>query len=55
MKTTQIKGGVTIPQGTMVQPDVWSLHYNPEHWGPTDPKKFDPERWVVIPQQLVHF
>lgn len=43
MKTTQVQG-ITIPQGTMVQPDVWSMHYDPDYWGPEDPKKFNPER-----------
>ena len=46
MNTTTVNG-ITIPQGTTVQPDVWSLHYNSEHWGPTDPQQFDPDRLVV--------
>lgn len=43
MNTTTVKG-YTVPQGTMVQPDIWSLHYDPAHWGPNDPQQFDPER-----------
>lgn len=48
MNTTTVNG-ITIPQGTTVQPDVWSLHYDPEHWGPTDPQMFDPDRYVYHP------
>ena len=43
MNSTTVKG-YHIPQGTTVQPDIWSLHYDPAHWGPTDPHLFDPER-----------
>jgi len=42
MKSTTVRG-YEIPEGVTVQPDVYSLHYNPEFWG-EDPTKFDPER-----------
>jgi len=43
MNTTEVSG-YTIPQGTTVQPDIWSLHYSAEHWGPEDPQQFHPDR-----------
>ncbi|KAF6023071.1 TBXAS1 [Bugula neritina] len=45
MNTTEVSG-YTIPQGTTVQPDIWSLHYSAEHWGPEDPQQFHPDRFL---------
>jgi hypothetical protein len=28
----------------VVQANVWSIHYDPDIWGPTDPHVFEPER-----------
>lgn len=36
--------GLLIPKGVSVQADVWTIHYDPELWGPTDPYTFDPTR-----------
>lgn len=52
MNTTEVKG-ITIPQGTTVQPDVWSLHYDPEYWG-ADPQQFDPDRLVSTSSKLAY-
>ncbi|CAF1113754.1 unnamed protein product [Didymodactylos carnosus] len=36
--------GYKIPKGSVIQPDVYSIHYDPDLWGPVDPEKFHPER-----------
>src|SRR5689334_6762297 len=33
--------------GSVIQPDIFSIHYNPELWGPEDPNIFIPERHAV--------
>ncbi len=33
--------------GSVVQPDVFSIHYNSDLWGPEDPNLFIPERHAV--------
>ncbi|UJR21070.1 hypothetical protein I4U23_024170 [Adineta vaga] len=38
--------GHTIEKGSVIQPDVFSIHYNPDLWGPEDPTIFYPERHV---------
>ena len=35
--------GRRIPPGTTVAADVWSVHYDPDVWGP-DVEEFRPER-----------
>ena len=40
-------GGIHIPAGVTVQADVWSIHNNPDTWGPTHPSVFEPERYVI--------
>ena len=30
--------------GTIIQVDVYSVHYDPDLWGPLDPYEFHPER-----------
>ena len=37
--------GIPVPKDVPVQVDVWSVHYDPEIWGPVDPYKFHPERF----------
>lgn len=34
-------------EGDVIQPDVLSVHYDPELWGPEDPKLFYPERHEI--------
>lgn len=33
--------------GSIIQPDVFSIHYSVDLWGPEDPKIFYPERHTV--------
>ncbi len=33
--------------GSVIQPDVFSIHYNSDLWGPEDPNLFIPERHAV--------
>ena len=35
----------TIPAGTRIAIDMYSLHFDPELWGPVDPHTFYPERF----------
>ena len=35
----------TIPAGTRVAADMYSLHFDPDLWGPVDPHMFYPERF----------
>ncbi|CAF0825035.1 unnamed protein product [Adineta ricciae] len=42
--TTTTVCGHTIEKGSIIQPDVFTIHYNPELWGPEDPNIFYPER-----------
>ena len=39
--------GQQIDRGAVIQPDVFSLHYSEELWGPEDPHVFSPERHSV--------
>ena len=32
---------------SIIQPDILTIHYNPDLWGPEDPKLFVPERHAV--------
>lgn len=34
-----------IPKGTRITVDMYNLHFNPDLWGPEDPKRFYPERF----------
>jgi len=38
---------VFLSSGTIIQPDVFSIHYDPNLWGPEDPNLFIPERHEV--------
>lgn len=31
-------------EGSVIQPDILSIHYNSDLWGPDDPNQFVPER-----------
>lgn len=42
METAKL-GDLTIEKGTLVQADVFSVHYDPEIWG-DDAENFVPER-----------
>ncbi|CAF5065517.1 unnamed protein product, partial [Rotaria sp. Silwood1] len=33
-----------ISQGDIIQPDIYSIHYSSELWGPYDPHEFYPDR-----------
>ncbi|KAK2147643.1 hypothetical protein LSH36_543g01024, partial [Paralvinella palmiformis] len=37
-------GGIHIPKDICIQPDVWSVHYDPDIWG-DNPEQFNPERF----------
>ncbi|CAF3917122.1 unnamed protein product [Rotaria sordida] len=39
--------GHKIEKGSIIQPDVFSIHYNPDLWGPEDPNLFIPERHEI--------
>ena len=41
-----VVGELTIKEGTVVQANVVDLHMDPDIWGPSDPKCFDPDRSV---------
>uniref|UniRef100_A0A8R1HXS9 Cytochrome P450 n=1 Tax=Caenorhabditis japonica TaxID=281687 RepID=A0A8R1HXS9_CAEJA len=43
LRSTTVNG-VKIEEGTHVQLDTWSLHYDPKIWG-DDVEEFKPERW----------
>jgi len=45
--TTTNVCGHTIEKGCVIQPDVLSVHYNADLWGPVDPNVFYPERHAV--------
>ena len=37
---------VFIFEGSVIQPDILSIHYNCDLWGPEDPNEFIPERHI---------
>lgn len=43
----QIKEYGSIPAGTLVIADMYSLHFDADLWGPVDPQKFHPERFAT--------
>ncbi|CAF0791603.1 unnamed protein product [Rotaria sordida] len=45
--TTTTVCGHIIEKGSVIQPDVFTIHYNPDLWGPEDPNIFYPERHTV--------
>lgn len=44
--TTNIRG-LEIEKGCVIQPDIYSIHYNVDLWGPEDPNVFCPERHEI--------
>ncbi len=42
-----IKDIGTIPAGTCIAVDMYSLHFDPDLWGPVDPHEFYPERFAT--------
>ncbi|ELT88169.1 hypothetical protein CAPTEDRAFT_144600 [Capitella teleta] len=44
MQSSTIQG-IEIPAGVNIQVDMTSVHHDAETWGPTDPLKFEPERF----------
>jgi cytochrome P450 len=36
--------GIDIPVGTIIAPDVYSLNFDPKHWGRVHPNEFYPLR-----------
>ncbi|KAI9008847.1 cytochrome P450 [Phycomyces nitens] len=38
-----VVAGVFIPKGTLIAPDIYDLHHNPDTW--EDPETFNPERF----------
>ncbi len=42
-----IKNIGKIPVGTRVAVDMYSLHFDPDLWGPVDPHQFYPERFTT--------
>ena len=47
VRSTEGKLLVISRSGCVIQPDVLSIHYNADLWGPTDPHVFYPERHAV--------
>ncbi|CAF0932919.1 unnamed protein product [Didymodactylos carnosus] len=39
--------GIKVTEGAVVQPDLYTIHYDPELWGPEDPNIFYPERHLT--------
>jgi cytochrome P450 len=48
--------GVTVPKSVeLVQMDMWSIHRNEHFWGPVDPNKFYPDRFLAETTQQKAF
>ncbi|CAF0862115.1 unnamed protein product [Rotaria sordida] len=45
--TTTTVCGHIIEKGCIIQPDIFSIHYNSDLWGPEDPNLFLPERHQI--------
>ncbi|CAF3822196.1 unnamed protein product [Rotaria sordida] len=45
--TTTTVCSYVIEKGSVIQPDMLSLHYDPNLWGPDDPNLFIPERHLT--------
>ena len=40
--------GIEIPEGLCIQLDAYSVHRDPELWGPIDPESFYPDRFITV-------
>ncbi|KAM9857000.1 cytochrome P450 2U1 [Aulostomus maculatus] len=49
-KTTDFRG-YTIPRGTVILPNLWSVHRDPSMWD--DPDTFNPERFLDVEGKLL--
>ena len=47
MEEFHINGIGTIPAGTRIAIDMYTLHYDADLWGPVDPHTFHPERFAT--------
>ncbi|CAF3454223.1 unnamed protein product [Rotaria socialis] len=45
-QTINISGHI-IEKNSIIQPDIFSIHYDPDLWGPEDPNLFIPERHLA--------
>ncbi|CAF1007481.1 unnamed protein product [Adineta ricciae] len=45
-ETTTVCGHL-IEKGSVIQTDLFTIHYNPDLWGPDDPHEFVPERHLT--------
>lgn len=43
--------GYTIPEGTMLMPNIWSVHHDEKYW--KDPETFNPDRFLSPEGKLV--
>ncbi|CAF1396471.1 unnamed protein product [Didymodactylos carnosus] len=46
--------GIKITKGAVIQPDVYSVHYDQELWGPQDVNSFCPERHLTKRHPLAY-
>ncbi|CAF1393416.1 unnamed protein product [Adineta steineri] len=51
---TTIVNGHKIEKGVVIQPDVLSIHYDRNLWGPEDPNLFIPERHLTKRHPMAH-
>lgn len=45
-QTTNIRGHL-VDKGAIIQPDIYSIHFDRDVWGPEDPNLFFPERHLT--------
>ena len=43
-------GGYTLPNDTLIIPDLYSIHMNPDLW--QDPEEFRPERFLDADEKI---
>ena len=53
MKEIQLKNNITIPKGTNIFLDIFTMHRSEEHWGP-DAKLFNPEHFASENLKTIH-
>ncbi|UJR16591.1 hypothetical protein I4U23_003491 [Adineta vaga] len=47
--------GYSVEKGSIIQPDIFSLHYSKDLWGPDDPYEFIPERHLTERHRMAFF